>query len=190
MQLNEVFQWYLAEQEIVHDITSFFCEELNLSDETSDELFTLVAEERLTVNDFVLIIENNYGDTLCVEVFIDLIEQTEQAELIRKRRIERSRKELGAQFKPSKGDTDTQRLQKSTLSLSTFKIDKQGKFIQRKTKGDPNKIRKDLEAKRARSKSTKGKVDSAKAAERRKKQSKVGGKFGAAKFVQNLKLAS
>lgn len=190
MELLEVYQWYLAEQDLVDDMVAFFAEEVGLSDSQSDELFELVAEERLTSGSFASMIEENYGETLCVEVFLDLLEQNTEADLIRKRKIEKSRAELGAQFRVQKGDTDAQRISKSVRSLISFKIDQQGRFVQRDKQGDAGKVRADLEAKRARSKSAKGKADAAKATEKRKKQAKAGSKIGAAKFVSNLKLAA
>lgn len=190
MELLEVYKWYLVEQDLVNDMVAFFAEEVGLSESQSDKLFELIAEERLTSDDFANIIQDNYGNTLCVEVHMDLLEQNTQAALIRKQKIERSRKSLGAQFVSKKGDTDAQRLSKSVRSLTTFKIDQQGRFIQRDKVGNPGKVRSDLEAKRARSKSAKGKTDAAKATEKRKKQVKAGSKIGASKFVQNLKLAA
>lgn len=190
MELLEVYKWYLDDQDILNEMVAFFSEEADLTEEQVDILFQEVSEDMLDSSQFALMLQENYGDTLCLEVFMDLLEQSTQAQLIRKRRIEQERKDLGQQFRAQKGDTEAQRLGKSVLSLATFKIDQQGRFVQRDHQGDPIKIRRDLEAKRSRSKSAKGKADAAKATEKRKQQARAGSKVGSAKFVSNLKLAS
>lgn len=192
MKLLEVYQWYLEEQQLVHDMSSFFAVEVNLNEVQCDEFFQLVSEEQLTTNDVANIIQDNYGDTLCIEVYMDILEQSTQAELIRKRNIEKNRKKLGSQFKRQKGDTPEQALNKSVNSLTVHKIGKQGEFIVKKKPSDIGVVRKELIAKKRRSESSKAKVDAAKATEKRKQQkgSNVTKGVGAAKFVSNLKLAA
>jgi len=191
LNLLEIYKYFSNQDNLILEMASFFAQEVNMCEEQYDNFCNILIEENIGLNNLASIIEENYGPSLCLEVYEDLLkEQSDYQTLIRKRNIEDERKRLGAQFVAKPEDTDAQRLSKSVRSLTTFKINDKGRFVQRDKQGDATKVRKDLEAKRTRSLSSKAKIDAAKATEKRTKQISAGNKVGAAKFVQNFKLAA
>jgi hypothetical protein len=179
--LLDVYKWHLEDRDRLADMASMFSEEVGLDEEQTEELFEIILEDNLTSFEFEQIIYENYR--LCLTL---ILEETNTKDLIRKVKIERERKKLGRQFRKVKGDTPEQSINKSVQSLATFKLTKDGKFEQRKTQGDVAKIRSNLQSKRSKFLSSQGKVAAAKATEKRKRQSRVGRKTGASKFVSKL----